>query len=60
MMGLMSVTEWAFPMWWVYLTFPLGFGLLIIFVIESIFSDAWQLYILMKQSSATQTQGAGR
>lgn len=59
MMGLMSVTEWVFPMWWVYLTFPLGFGLLIIFVLEAIISDAWQLYLITQQKNTpAATQGA--
>jgi TRAP-type C4-dicarboxylate transport system permease small subunit len=61
MMGLMSVTEWVFPMWWVYLTFPVGFGLLIIFVLEAIVSDAWQLHLILQQEKTpASTQGVER
>jgi TRAP-type C4-dicarboxylate transport system permease small subunit len=61
MMGLMSVTEWVVPMWLIYLTFPVGFGLLIIFVLESIVSDIWQLYLLMtKNAPSTAAQGTER
>ena len=49
MMGLMSVTEWAFPMWWAYVSFPLGFGLLALFALEAIISDAWQLVQIVEE-----------
>jgi TRAP-type C4-dicarboxylate transport system permease small subunit len=52
MMGLMSVTEWTLPMWWIYLSFPLGFGLLAIFALVSIISDSWQLFLVMKKDQS--------
>ena len=61
MMDIMSVTEWVVPMWIIYLTFPVGLGLLIIFVLESIVSDIWQLYLLKTQNSpSTPARGTER
>lgn len=50
MMGLMSVTEWPFPMWWAYLSFPIGFGLLTIFVLSNLLENLWRLYQLIKKN----------
>ncbi len=41
MIGLTSVTEWTFPMWWVYSTFPIGFALLILFDLELLLQEIW-------------------
>jgi TRAP-type C4-dicarboxylate transport system permease small subunit len=49
MIGLSSVTEWTFPMWWVYTIFPVGFALLIIFDMELLLREIWLLYSLKKE-----------
>lgn len=52
MMGLKSVTEFEIPMWIFYLVFPIAFGLLGLFALESITNQAWKLYkILTKKQS---------
>jgi len=57
MMGLMSITEWTFPMWWVYLTFPLGFALLIIFVLEMLLRECWRLYTIVREEGGPDGKG---
>lgn len=36
MVGQMTEMEWEFPIWWVYLSFPVGFGILTLFAIEGV------------------------
>ena len=38
-MGQMIEVELAIPMWWMYLAFPTGFFILIVFAIELVFDD---------------------
>ena len=57
MMGLTSITEWPFPMWWVYVTFPLGFALLIIFDLELLLQEAWSLYGARQKKRHHRSQG---
>jgi TRAP-type C4-dicarboxylate transport system permease small subunit len=38
-MGIESVTEIVFPMWWIYLFFPLGFAVLALFAMEMLLAE---------------------
>jgi TRAP-type C4-dicarboxylate transport system permease small subunit len=42
-MGLVSVSEWAVPMWCVYLAFPVGFGLLTLSGLELLLRECREL-----------------
>lgn len=36
MIGQMTEMEWEFPIWWIYLSFPVGFAILFLFAIENL------------------------
>ena len=44
MLGQMTEMEIEFPLWWVYLSFPVGFSILISFALEMVLSDLHDLF----------------
>jgi len=46
--GFESHTEFVFPIWWSYLPFPVGFGLLILFAIEMLWQELLTLIKLAR------------
>jgi TRAP-type C4-dicarboxylate transport system permease small subunit len=58
MIGLASITEWTFPMWWVYTTFPVGFALLIFFDLELLLREIWVLYKMNPAGNDKKPEGA--
>jgi TRAP-type C4-dicarboxylate transport system permease small subunit len=36
MVGQMTEMEWEFPIWWIYLSFPVGFAILTLFSLEGL------------------------
>lgn len=60
MTGLASVTEWTFPMWWVYSTFPVGFALLIFFDLELFLREIWMLFTRKRGGSEKIQPEGGR
>jgi TRAP-type C4-dicarboxylate transport system permease small subunit len=38
--GQVTEMEWSFPIWWVYLSFPVGFAILISFAFENLLAAA--------------------
>ena len=40
MVGQMTEMEWEFPIWWIYLSFPVGFGILTLFALEGLLRAA--------------------
>ncbi len=40
MVGQVTEMEWEFPIWWIYLSFPVGFAILTLFAIEGLLRAA--------------------
>lgn len=38
--GQVTEMEWEFPIWWIYLSFPVGFAILVSFAVENILAAA--------------------
>jgi TRAP-type C4-dicarboxylate transport system permease small subunit len=57
--GLESVTEIVFPMWWIYLFFPLGFGVLGLFAIEMLLVEGVHLRGLIRAGGRHGASGGG-
>ena len=50
-MGQMLEIELSVPIWWMYLAFPTGFGILIIFAFELVLNDFERLFSMRTESS---------
>jgi hypothetical protein len=51
MMGELSITEFVIPMWVIYLAFPLGFAILILYVLELLVKECISIASTAKQAS---------
>jgi TRAP-type C4-dicarboxylate transport system permease small subunit len=49
-LGQLMELEIEIPIWWMYLAFPVGFAILISFVLEMILEKSTELYQLSKSS----------
>ena len=58
-MGYETQTEFALPLWWVYLSFPVGFAVLILFAIEMLWEALLNLMGL-RQIKTDQTAAEGK
>ena len=38
LVGRRTEMEWSFPIWWIYVSFPVGFALLTLFALETLFA----------------------
>ena len=56
--GFQTQTEFAVPLWCVYLSFPVGFGILILFTLETLWQELISLLKKTDQNYA-QTKGGG-
>jgi len=51
MMGELSITEFVIPMWVIYLAFPLGFAILILYALELLVKECISIASTAKQAS---------
>jgi hypothetical protein len=62
MLGQVMELEIEIPIWWVYLAFPCGFGIMILFALELIWLNSWRWVPLrpMIRPSLTQLKARRR